>query len=98
MSRTYRKNIRQNIATGSNHEYYKIRRRNARHSSNNILKNLIANYNVEEVSDVILNPKMPKKDTWREPTDGYILVNKDTLCNLDDYYKNKYEHILKNKK
>ena len=98
MGKTYRKNVRQPIATGDNRNYYKVRRRNTKHAGKNNLRTLISNYNIDDVEDMIMEPKKIKKDTWREPTDGYVLVNKDTIKNLDsEYYHEKYDRVLKNK-
>ena len=47
-------------------------------------------------------PKQPKKDMRKEPTDGHYLLNKDTLKAYDrengynDYY-HKFDKVLKNK-
>jgi len=103
MSKTYRKNARSPIAVGDNRNFYKIRKKTHKHSSKHDLRNLIANYNPEDVNDMILEPKISKKDTWREPTDGYNLINKETLKNKDreegynEFYHQKYDKLLKNK-
>lgn len=103
MSKTYRKNVRANVACGDNRDFYKTRRRNNKHAIKHDLRNLVANYNSEDIDDMILTPKIIKKDTWREPTDGYNLINKDILKNkdketgYDEYYHQKYDKILKNK-
>ena len=103
MSKTYRKNVRANVACGDNRDFYKTRRRNNKHSIKHDLRNLVANYNTEDIDEMILEPKQIKKDTFREPTDGYVLINQEILKNedrengYDEYFHNKYDKVLKNK-
>ena len=103
MSKTYRKNVRANNAVGDNRDFYKIRRRNQKHASKQELRNLVANYDFEEIDNLVLEPKHIKKDTWREPTDGYTLLNQEIIKKEDrengfnEYYHNKYDKVLKNK-
>lgn len=104
MSKTYRKNVRQPIAVGDNRSYYKTRRRNTKRAGKNNLRSLMSNYDPEEVENIITDPEKVKKDTWREPTDGYVLVNKDIIKKMDkdpncfgEYYHQKYDRVLKNK-
>lgn len=102
MSRTYRKNISLGIAGGDNREWYKLRRRNFRRKFNNNLRYLLSNFSIKELSDLVLNPKYPKRDTWTEPTDGRILYNKDIVknklrtgrCNIE-YLENICSKYLK---
>ena len=75
MSRTFRKNLRIGICTGDNREYYKIRRKKYKNKFKQNLRTLLRNKIIKEVSDLIMNPKYPKKDTWDEPTDGYWLIS-----------------------
>ena len=99
MSKTYRKNVRQPMGGGNNRSFYKIRRKKNKHAIKNELRHLVSNYEIDEVDEIILNPKIIKKDTWLEPTDGHILVNKTTIDNLyePDYYHKKYDKVLKDK-
>lgn len=97
MSKTYRKNVRQPIAVGDNRSYYKTRRRSTKRAGKNNLRSLMSNYDPEEVENIIIDPEKVKKDTWREPTDRYVLVNKNTIKNLDPEYYSKYDRVLKNK-
>lgn len=102
MSRTYRKNISIGIAGGDNREWYKLRRRNFRRKFNNNLRYLLSNFSIKELSNLVLNPKYPKRDTWTEPTDGRILYNKDIVknklrtgrCNIE-YLENICSKYLK---
>lgn len=82
MSRTTRKNIRFGICTGSNTEWYRARTRTMRRKYSNNMRHLLNNFDIEEVSALILNPKFPKKDSWNEPTDGTRLI---TIRNANDY-------------
>lgn len=102
MSKTYRKNVRANNACGDNREFYKNRRSKFKTTSKQDFRNLLANHDIDEVNDMILEPKQPKKDMRKEPTDGHYLLNKDTLKAYDrengynDYY-HKFDKVLKNK-
>ena len=60
MSKTYRKNVRANHACGDNREFYKTRRRNNKRSSKHELRNLVSNFNPDEIDDMILTPKIIK--------------------------------------
>lgn len=97
MSKTYRKNIRQGIACGDNRLWYKLRRRWIKHSKRQALRNVIAHYPTSDADDYFVDPLFCKKDTWREPTDGYWLINKATLkrmTNWPEKYLKKFRRIL----
>lgn len=70
MSDTYRKNIRVGICCGSNTNFYRKRRRTKRHRDNNRIRAVVANNNIEDIDDVLNIEKIPKRDSWNEPTDG----------------------------
>lgn len=103
MSRTYKKNAKGFIAGGNNTSFYRKRRQNIRRKNKSNLRYLIANKPIDEINDLILNDATPKTDKWREPTDGHFTINKEIIKNKDrefgynDYYHNKFDHILKNK-
>lgn len=102
MSRTYRDNIRVGICYGDNRGYYKLRRRKRRALGKQNLRRLLANKDIEEASDSILNVKMPKKDTWYEPTDGRIVYNKRNINKpirgyINEEFRNKLSRFLKPK-
>jgi len=114
MSRTYRKYIKCGICTGSNTEYYRDRNRKARQMNRHNLRNLIANKDIEDVSDLVINIELPH-DSWNEPTDGTFLVSKkDKNCyivdrngnawvnkhygNGENYWNHKFGKYLKSKK
>lgn len=86
MSRTYVKAVKCGICTGSNTEYYKARRRKVRNMNNHMLRNLIANHNIDEVNDLIITISLPH-NSWDEPTDGTFLVTKkDRNFYINDPY------------
>lgn len=97
MSRTYRKNLRVGICTGSNTEYYRERRRLQRRKLNQELHTLSSHYTVEAMEeDVVNNPKIPKVNEWLEPTDGRYLItrhNKD----LHASYIKDVRYLMKTK-
>ena len=75
MARTYRKVIKCGRCTGSNTEYYRDMNRKCRNRNNHELRNLMANYDIDEVDDMIMT-HIPIRDNWNEPTDGTFLVDK----------------------
>ncbi len=102
MSRTYKKNVKAFIATGSNTEFYKNRRRNIRRKNKNNLRNLVTNKPIDEINDLILNDVTPKTDKWREPTDGHFTINKEIIKQKDrvndpsaEYFHKKYDRYFK---
>ena len=70
MSRSYKKQLRMNWCCGSNTEFYRERNRQRRRYSKEQL-NKIRKMHIDDFSDIYIDPKLPKKDTWREPTDGH---------------------------
>ena len=70
MSKSYGKYKSVGNATGSNTSFYKERRRNSRNKNKQIIRNMMANYNPEDFDEIYEEYKSPKKDHWREPTDG----------------------------
>ena len=103
MSKSYKKNVKAFIATGDNREFYKMRRRKLSNASKQQLRNLVANYDPEEIDDKWVEPIQAKTDKWREPTDGHFTINNEIIKQKDredgynDYYHQKYDKILKNK-
>ena len=75
MSRSYKKVIKCGTCTGSNTEFYRNRNRKARQMNRHNLRNLMANYDVEDAADLVMTIEFPHDD-WREPTDGTFLVTK----------------------
>jgi len=54
MSRTYRKYVKCGICTGNNTEYYRDMNRKCRNKNRQSLRNLLANYDIEDVNDLIM--------------------------------------------
>lgn len=77
MSRTYKKHILVQICYGDNRSYYTERRRRFRRTRKTYLRNLLANYSVDDVNDLYVDPKHHMRDTWDEPTDGHYGVSLD---------------------
>ena len=76
MSRTYRKYVKCGICTGSNTEYYRDMNRKCRSKNRQSLRNMIANYDIEIISDIIPLGEVPIHDSWNEPTDGTFIISK----------------------
>lgn len=76
MSRSYKKFIKCGICTGSNTEYYRRMNRKCRAKNRHTLSNMLANYDIENLSDYIPAPEVPIHDSWNEPTDGTFLISK----------------------
>ena len=92
MSRSYKKVIKQGFCTGSNTEYYRARKRMVRNKNRHMLRNLLANKDIEEIDDVITVVKIPR-NAWDEPTDGTYLIfkeDKDFYVN-DSYFGNLHD-------
>ena len=110
MARTYRKVIRCGICHGTNTDYYRDRRRLARRQNNHMLRNLMANYAIEDVDNIIYTIVYPHDD-WNEPTDGTFLITKDNKKHYvgnnsfydkqfgisENYWNHKFGKYLKNK-
>lgn len=92
MSKTYRKYVKCGFCTGSNTEYYRNMNRKCRHKNNHSLRNLLANYDIDEVNDKIMTEE-PIHNSWDEPTDGTFLVSKEDkslYTQKETYYNNKH--------
>lgn len=84
MARTYRKVIKLGVCSGSNTEYYRYKRRKTRRKNNQNLRNLIANFPIDEIDDRFVSTKMIHDD-WDEPTDGtYIIFKTDKNDFIND--------------
>lgn len=70
MSRSYKKRLRMHSCTGSNTEWYRARRRMKRRRDRNHMRYMLANNDIDTVSENLIFEHMPKSDTWNEPTDG----------------------------
>jgi hypothetical protein len=70
MSKSYGRYKTCGICTGSNTEWYRDRIHKVRNRNKHIIRNIIANNDIEEFDDLYNPYSLPKKDTWMEPTDG----------------------------
>lgn len=113
MARTYRNVIKCGICTGSNTEYYRNMNRWCRNKNKHSLRNLLANYDIEVISDIIPLGEVPIHNDWDEPTDGTILITKKNKNDYkyvngsivenphygtgENYWNHKFGKYLKNK-
>ena len=85
MSKSYAKNIKLGICTGSNTEFYRDRRKHQRRVNSNRIKNVLANNEIEEFDDKYIPYNIPKRDDWEEPTDGTVILSPKDVKELDGY-------------
>ena len=85
MSKSYAKNIKVGICTGSNTEFYRDRRKHQRRVNSNRIKNVLANNEIEEFDDKYIPYNIPKRDDWEEPTDGTVILSPKDVKELDGY-------------
>ena len=99
MSRSYKKVVKQGVCQGSNTKYYKARRRWVRNKNRQILRNSLTNYTIDDVNDLIVFIKLPKRNDWDEPTDGTYLITKADKKFWEDrlYWDRKIGKYLKSK-
>lgn len=100
MSKSYGKYKNLGIATGSNTEWYRDRIRKVRNKNKHRIKNILSNFNTEDFDDAYIPYKIPKKDTWREPTDGTVRYTaKDVERLVDNNGGNHFGmYVTKDKK
>ena len=72
MSKSYAKYKSMGICCGHNTPWYRERRRRICRINNNRIRQILATKPIEEFDECFTPYKLPKKDTWREPTDGTI--------------------------
>jgi len=87
MSRSYKNIIKVGICNGRNTEFYRYLNRKERNTNRHNLRNLMANYNIEDVNDLIDIIEFPHDD-WCEPTDGTFLISKKSK----DGFLQNHEH------
>ena len=105
MSRTYRKYIAAKICVGNNRAYYKARRRKLKNLGRMGLRNMLANYDIDVVSNMWVEPMYHMKDDLDEPTDGHFGINRDIVKTKlkkykwadDSYYAKEMNYYLKPK-
>lgn len=98
MSRTYRKFIVKTTAGGDNTKFYCCRRRKIKNEGRMQLRRLMANFNVDDVSDMWEEPHIPMRDEWAEPTDGHCGLSKKDLEILIKESKDYYDYSELTKK
>lgn len=85
MSKSYGKYKSVGICVGSNTDFYRKRRKWARHINKNRMRAAIAKSNIDEIDDNFNPYNIVKKDHWEEPTDGTVkFYHKD----VDDLHQN----------
>ena len=111
MARTYRKFVKCGICHGSNTKYYRDLNRKCRAKNRQSLRNMLVNYDIETVSDIIPLGEVPIHNDWDEPTDGTFLIGKNAkknyvtdLINVTyndgsaiNYWNRKFGKYFKNK-
>ena len=101
MSRSYKKQLRMNWCCGSNTEFYRELNRQRRRYSKEQL-NKIRKMHIDDFSDIYIDPKIPKKDTWREPTDGGFILDKNGFLEyfqrLKETERKAILHLMENMK
>lgn len=98
MSKSYGKYLMVGMCYGNNTLFYKDRRRKVRKKNKQRIENMIAHYNPEDYDDVFDPYKIPKKDTWMEPTDGSWKSYPDELKNKLNWFGYRNVYLTKNGK
>ena len=98
MSKSYGKYLMVGMCYGHNTPFYKDRRRKVRKKNKQRIENMIAHYNPEDYDDVFDPYKIPKKDTWMEPTDGSWKSYPDELKNKLNWFGYRNVYLTKNGK
>jgi hypothetical protein len=98
MSKSYGKYLMVGMCYGNNTPFYKDRRRKVRKKNKQRIENMIAHYNPEDYDDVFDPYKIPKKDTWMEPTDGSWKSYPKELKNKLNWFGYRNVYLTKNGK
>lgn len=102
MSRSYKNNYKLGHCCKGNIKYYKIRRKLRRHRLNHELRNIMANYTLEDVDEMIVGDVMPKENQNDEPSDGHAKLWKSEYAankaEYDSCWGKKIGYVLKQKK
>jgi hypothetical protein len=105
MSRSYKKYVKLGTCGGfgsDNSYFYRLRRRKISKQNRQILRNAVAHFDSKDVDEHIYDYRLPKRDDWREPTDGTRLYDKkdvervlsDKSPYLSDAYKDWFRKKL----
>ena len=97
MSKSYGKYKTIGICTGSNTDFYRERRKHQRHVNNNRIRNILANYENDEFDDKYNDYKIPKEDSWEEPTDGHYKMTAKELNKIKKDYMKSFGNIYTTK-
>lgn len=95
MSKSYRKQVRTGICTGSNTEYYASKRKQLRRRAVQDLHKVVMqkNYDDEPKNTNIRGANIKYKDSWNEPTDGTLVITAHNPIASDFYYLTKDNKI-----
>ena len=103
MSRTYRNKIRHGLFAGSNTAWYRARTRWLRNKHHHELRTALQYI---EPDEVLCFTRIPKRDTYMEPTDGSMVVDnlfiqkvKNRACkyqhrNVKNYFGPQFNHYM----
>ena len=83
------------FAVGNNTEYYRERIKYQRRVNNHRIRDIIANNDIEDFDDILVAYKLPKRDGFREPTDGIYKVYPDEVKNYIGIWKVKGKNKIK---
>ena len=93
MSRTYRKRIIKTTAGGNNTSFYRLRRRKIKNAGRMQLRHLLANFNIDDVSNLWEEPNIPMRNEWAEPTDGHYGITKRDYKKLKSESSSELEYV-----
>lgn len=104
MSRSYKKYVKLGICGGfgsDNSYFYRLRRRKISKQNRQILRNAVAHFDSKEVDEHVYDYRLPKRDDWREPTDGTCLYDRRRVSSVinsnDKLYNENYKDWMKRK-
>jgi len=97
MSKSYGRFKSVGALRGSNTEFYRKRNQYMRRKNRFILSNLLKKFSIDDVADYYSGFRLPKKDTWAEPTDGTLKIDAKWLneYELNGLYTYKGKYVKK---
>lgn len=97
MSKSYSKNMKFGICSGSNTDFYKERRKTFKKRDKQAIQNTLAHFDIEDFDEKYDPHNEVFKDDWNEPTDGTITATGDDkiLQFYDDVYLTKDKKFKK---
>lgn len=75
MSKSYSKIKRIGVCSGSNTEFYRVKRRSIRAKDKQVIRDTLAHNDVSDFDDVYTPLNITLKDDWSEPTDGTFAMS-----------------------